>query len=68
MASKAATRFAVLGWVVVQAASVFRQVVRDYCKRLSRLEVLVPLSVTVVNGISKELLPTDKELKGIYLS
>jgi len=52
----------------VQAASVFRQVVRDYCKRLSRLEVLVPLSVTVVNGISKELLPTDKELKGIYLS
>jgi hypothetical protein len=29
---------------------------------------LVPLSVTVADGISKELLPTDKELKGIYLS
>ena len=51
-----------------EAASVFRQVVRDYCKRLSGLEVLVPLSVTVADGISKELLPTDKELKGIYLS
>ena len=51
-----------------EAASVFRQVVRDYCKQLSELEVLVPLSVTVADGISKELLPTDKELKGIYLS
>ena len=51
-----------------EAASVFRQVVRDYCKQLSGLEVLVPLSVTVADGISKELLPTDKELKGIYLS
>ena len=53
---------------VKEAASVFRQVVRDYCKQLSGLEVLVPLSVTVADGISKELLPTDKELKGIYLS
>ena len=51
-----------------EAANIFRQVVRDYCKQLSGLEVLVPLSVTVADGISKELLPTDKELKGIYLS
>ena len=46
-----------------EAASVFRQVVRDYCKRLSRLEVLVPLSVTVANGISKELLLLIRNLR-----
>ena len=50
------------------AANTFRQVIHDYCKQLSGQEVLVPLSVTVADGISKELLPTDKELKGIYLS
>ena len=50
------------------AANTFRQVIHDYCKQLSGLEVLVPLSVTVANGISKELLPSDKELKGLYLS
>ena len=51
-----------------EAANIFRQVIHDYCKQLSGLEVLVPLSVTVADGISKELLPSDKELKGIYLS
>ena len=50
------------------AADTFRQVIHDYCKQLSGQEVLVPLSVTVADGISKELLPTDKEPKGIYLS
>jgi hypothetical protein len=50
------------------AANTFRQVIHDYCKQLSGLEVLVPLSVTVADGISKELLPSDKELKGLYLS
>ena len=50
------------------AANTFRQVIHEYCKQLSGLEVLVPLSVTVADGISKEPLPTDTELKGIYLS
>jgi hypothetical protein len=50
------------------AANTFRQVIHDYCKQLSGLEVLVPLSVTVADGISKELLPSNKELKGLYLS
>ena len=50
------------------AANTFRQVIPDYCKQLSGLGVLVPLSVTVADGISKELLPSNKELKGLYLS
>ncbi len=50
------------------AANTFRQIIHDYCKQLSGLEVLVPLSVTVADGISKELLPSNKELKGLYLS
>ena len=50
------------------AANTFRQIIHDYCKQLSGLEVLVPLSVTVADGISKELLPSDTELKGLYLS
>ena len=50
------------------AANTFRQVIHHYCKQLSGLEVLVPLSVTLADGISKELLPSNKELKGLYLS
>ena len=49
-------------------AKVFRQVIHDYCKQLSGLEVLVPLSVTVANGISKDTLPTGNDLQGIYLN
>ena len=50
------------------AANTVRQVIHDYCKQLSGLEVLVSLSVTVADGISKELLPSNKELKRLYLS
>ena len=50
------------------AANTFRQIIHDYCKQLSRLEVLVPLRVTLADGITKELLPSDRKLKGIYLS
>tara|TARA_B110000046_G_scaffold76172_1_gene84285 strand:- start:359 stop:541 length:183 start_codon:yes stop_codon:yes gene_type:complete len=50
------------------AANTFRQIIHDYCKQLSGLEVLVPLRVTLADGITKELLPSDRELKGIYLS
>ena len=50
------------------AANTFRQIIHDYCKQLSGLEVLVPIRVTVADGVTKELLPSDREFKGIYLS
>jgi hypothetical protein len=50
------------------AAKVFRQTIHDYCKQLSGIEVLVPLSVTVANHISTDKLPTGSDLKGIYLN
>ena len=50
------------------ATKVFRQTIHDYCKQLSGLGVLVPLSVTVAEGIPTDILPTSKELKGRYLS
>jgi hypothetical protein len=49
-------------------ARVFRQVMHDYCKQLSGLEVLVPLSVTVASGSPRDLLPSDKDLEGTYLN
>ena len=49
-------------------ARVFRQVIHDYCKQLSGLEVLVPLSVTVASGSPRDLLPSDKDLEGTYLN
>lgn len=49
------------------AAKVFRQTIHDYCKQLSGIEVLVPLSVTVADGISKNTLPKGSELQGRYL-
>ena len=52
----------------VVAAKVFQQVIYDYCKQLNGVEVLVPLSATVAEGIPTDMLPTSKELKGRYLS
>ena len=52
----------------VVAAKVFRQTIHDYCKQLSGLEVLVPLSVTVDVDTPNELLPSENDLKGRYLS
>jgi hypothetical protein len=49
------------------AAKVFRQTIHDYCKQLSGIEVLVPLSVTVADHIPTDTLPTGSDLKGIYL-
>lgn len=48
----------------VVAAKVFRQTIHDYCKQLSGLEVLVPLSVTVGVGAPNDLLPSENDLKG----
>lgn len=50
------------------AAKVFRQTIHDYCKQLSGIDVLVPLSVTVADGTSKDTLPKGSELQGRYLS
>lgn len=52
----------------VVAAKVFRQTIHDYCEQLSGLEVLVPLSVTVDVDTPNELLPSENDLKGRYLS
>ena len=52
----------------VAAAKVFRQTIHDYCKQLSGLEVLVPLSVTVDVDTPDDLLPSENDLKGRYLS
>ena len=52
----------------LEATKAFRQAIHDYCKQLSGLEVLVPLSVTVAEGIPTDMLPTSKELTGRYLS
>ena len=50
------------------AAKVFRQTIHDYCKQLSGLEVLVPLSITVDVDTPNDLLPSENDLKGRYLS
>lgn len=52
----------------VVAAKIFRQTIHDYCKQLSGLEVLVPLSVTVDLDTLNEQLPSENDLKGRYLS
>jgi hypothetical protein len=52
----------------IVAAKVFRQIIHDYCKQLSGLEVLVPLSVTVADDTLVGILPTASDLKGRYLS
>ena len=52
----------------VVAANVFRQIIHDYCKQLNGLDVLVPLSVTLDVDIPNDLLPSENDLKGRYLS
>ena len=50
------------------AAKVYRQTIHDYCKQLSGIEVLVPLSVTVDVDTPNDLLPSEDDIKGRYLS
>ena len=52
----------------IVAAKVYRQTIHDYCKQLSGVEVLVPLSITVDVDTPNELLPSENDLKGRYLS
>ena len=50
------------------AAEVFRQTIHDYCKRLSGIEVMVPLSITTADNDQHDILPSETDLKGRYLS
>jgi hypothetical protein len=50
------------------AAEVFRQAIHDYCKRLSGIEVMVPLSITAADDVQPDILPSESDLKGRYLS
>ena len=50
------------------AAEVFRQTIHDYCKRLSGIEVMVPLSITTADNNQHDTLPNESDLKGRYLS
>lgn len=50
------------------AAEVFRQTIHDYCKRLSGIEVMVPLSITAADDVQPDKLPSEADLKGRYLS
>lgn len=52
------------------AASVFRDVIRQYCHEQSGIDVLVPLSVETTTDITfnEEDLPSEEEVVGVYLS
>jgi len=40
----------------------------QYCKKMNGLEVLVPLSVEVGQGVSADQLPEENDLIGEYLN
>ena len=52
----------------IVAAKTFREVIHQYCKKMNGLEVLVPLSVEVGDGVSTDKLPDEKDLIGEYLN
>lgn len=51
----------------VLATTTYRSIIYDYCKKLSGIEVLVPLSLTVADSTITDILPSDSDLKGRYL-
>lgn len=51
-----------------QAAYVFRDTIREYCKNMSRLEALVPLGIEVLEHLKSDILPDRKDLIGKYLN
>jgi hypothetical protein len=53
---------------VKQSAYVFRDIIREYCKTLSGLEVLVPLSVESSVGGLTELNMSYGDIVGEYLN
>lgn len=53
---------------VKRSAYVFRETIRDYCKTMSSLDVLVPLSVESKDGLMVQPLINEEELVGKYLN
>ena len=52
----------------VVASKTYRSTIYDYCKKISGIEVLVPLSLTVADNTTTDTLPSASDLKGRYLS
>lgn len=50
-----------------QSAYVFRDTIREYCKSMSGLEVLVPIGIEVLEHLKSDALPDRKDLIGIHL-
>ena len=53
---------------VKQSAYVFRDTIRGYCKTLSGMEVLVPLSIDAKDDLMVGELIKDEDLKGSYVN
>ena len=53
---------------VTISAEVFCQTIHNYCKDLSGIEVVVPLSITAADNKQHDKLPSESDLKGRYLS
>lgn len=51
-----------------QSAYVFRDTIREYCKNMSGLEVLVPIGIEVLEHFKSDALPDRKDLIGRYLN
>ena len=51
-----------------QAAYVFRDTIREYCKTLSGLDVLIPLSIEAKDDLMVQSLINEEELVGVYLN
>lgn len=52
------------------AASIFRNEIRQYCKKISGVEVLVALSIELQTDldVDQDELPSNEELVGVYLN
>ena len=53
---------------VKQAAYVFRDTIRRYCKNMSGLEALVPIGIEVLEHLKSDDLPNREDLMGMYLN
>lgn len=51
----------------IRTAEVFRKTINEYCKELSGLDVMVPLSLTTVSQ-RIDLLPNEDQIRGEYLN
>ncbi len=53
---------------VKQAAYVFHDTIRRYCKNMSGLEALVPIGIEVLEHLKSDDLPNREDLMGMYLN